>query len=116
MPPPPSSVVQDLGHVHLGSAGLPLRILQLTDLHHFPVDSECFHTGKGVKSGKPLKDLKPGAEEPERIVYFDHVKGGGDTDYSITGDVMLAKQLLFSVKPHLVLLTGLWSSFTLLVD
>jgi hypothetical protein len=89
--PPLVTAVQDLGHVTIGTPGSPLRILQLTDLHHFPVGAECFHTGKG---------------EPERVVYFDHVEGGEDTEYSTTGDVRLIKQLLYSVKPHLVLLTG----------
>jgi len=81
-------IMEDRGHYQLSSLlpNSPLRILQLTDLHHFPAGCTEFDVTK--KKG--------------RVVPID----GSPGSYSIDGDVKNIAVILARTQPQLVILTG----------
>lgn len=83
--------MQDLGHVELGRQGEPLRILQLTDLHHFPASCTEFEVtcSKG------------------HVVQVSHDEAGvAGTGYNPQRCLQMIKSVLERSRPDLVVLTG----------
>mmetsp|Transcript_42020 Transcript_42020/g.116007 ORF Transcript_42020/g.116007 Transcript_42020/m.116007 type:complete len:393 (+) Transcript_42020:86-1264(+) len=85
--------MEDLGHRRLWRHDAPeeadatdaIRILQLTDLHHFPAG--CTEFDVRAEKGRVVP-IVPGSR------------------YSIQGDVAVIASILARVRPHLVILTG----------
>ena len=95
--------MEDLGHVYIHVRdGQPLRILQLTDLHHFPLETHTFHQLDKAKSIR----IPPQADNTAAGLQLHSL-----VPYSTTKDAALINQLLGDLTergtaPDLVVLTG----------
>lgn len=96
--------MEELGHVKLGRRGCPVRILQLTDLHHFPLTASHFHQ---KQKGKMIRIPNDDDNVPSNTVSTLHSL----IPYSTKNDVVLINQLLadmttLQIEPDLIVLTG----------
>lgn len=95
-------MVEDLGHVQLGRKGHPLRILQLTDLHHFPLGTSTFEQ---KQKGKTVHFLNHHHHDDDDAASTT-AQLQTPKPYSSEKDALLVDALLAEIKPDLVVLTG----------
>lgn len=102
----------DLGHRALrctAAKGSAVRILQVTDLHHFPKGCSEFDVsqekGRIIPIGQDGKKTRP-TPAPTQTCCLPLQKVRSASGYTSTGDVQLLSAILARVEPHLVVLTG----------